>query len=163
MSTSGDMVRRAKEGKGAASAQPAMREAIVTCMDVRLEPLAIAGLVAGDAHVLRNAGGIVTDDVIRSLLLSQLKLGTRHVSVIMHTDCGVHNLDEGAVIHEVVGISGSAPPFSLLGFADLRERLARSVEAIRKSKLLPHPAASGAIFDVDTRTLQHVIPDGQPI
>ncbi len=96
MTASEELVRRAKNSVFGSSPRPKKRLAVVTCMDGRIDPLRILAMSLGDIHVIRNAGGIVTEDVLRSLLVSQRMLGTREVLIFMHTDCGLYGLDERA-------------------------------------------------------------------
>jgi carbonic anhydrase len=132
--------------------EPRRRLAVVTCMDARIDPLAALGLELGDAHVLRNAGAIVTDDVLRSLALSHAVLGTREALVVGHTGCGLH----GASNEELCAAVGvSAVDF--LPFADLDESVREGVRRIRESPLLPDAfGASGYVYDVSTGRLRVV-------
>ena len=135
-----------------------MRLAIVTCMDARIDPVQIFGLERGDAHVLRNAGGVVTDDVIRSLMLSQRFLGTTEVMLIHHTRCGVHNLSEEQVKAEIEAETGLRPPFALEAFTDLDGDVRHSVARVRQTPLLPHrDVVRGFVLDVDDGSLREVI------
>jgi carbonic anhydrase len=137
--------------------EPRRRLAIVTCMDARPEPLVALGLEAGDAHVLRNAGGIVTDDVIRSLALSQRKLGTREVALIHHTDCGLEKITDEEFRAELEDAAGVAPEFPIGAFADVEEAVRESVRRVRESPFLPHrDAVRGYVYEVETRQLRGV-------
>ena len=138
-------------------AAPARRVAVVTCMDARLDVLRMLGLRAGDAHVLRNAGGVVTDDVQRSLTVSQRRLGTREVMVIQHTGCGMLQLREEELAAEIERDTGQPPPFELGGFANLEASVRRSVERLASSRLLPHRAAvRGFVYELETGRLREV-------
>lgn len=149
------MIRSAQQSIGRMSAEPARRLAVVSCMDARVDPLRILEAGPGDLHVIRNAGGIVTDDVLRSLLLSQRYLGTRQVLVMMHTDCGVAGLDDERELDAIERDSGDRPGFALGGFSDLEDRIHSSLEQIRGSRFLPHrDRASGAIYDVVTQEVR---------
>src|SRR6476661_10598022 len=99
--------------------RPSRRLAIVTCMDSRLDVFAALGLADGEAHILRNAGGVITDDVIRSLAVSQRRLGTREVMLIHHTDCGMQTLTDDGFRAELQVATGVAPAFALESFADI--------------------------------------------
>jgi carbonic anhydrase len=114
-------------------------------MDARIDPVAFLGLANGDANVIRNAGGIVTDDVLRSLAISQRLLGTEEVLVVGHTDCGLHGLDEEKVGLEIL----------LLSFDDLEERVRASVRTVRECPFLDLEAA-GAVYDVHTGRIRPV-------
>ena len=139
-------------------ASPRLRVAIVTCMDSRIDPSQIFGLERGDAHVLRNAGGVVTDDVIRSLILSQRYLGTEAVMLIHHTRCGALGLSEDAVKAELQAETGIRPPFSLEGFTDLDADVRQSMARVRHSPFLRHRSAvRGFVLDVDDGSLREVI------
>ena len=114
------LIRRAgKTGAFGIPTPPRLGLAIVTCMDARIDPVRIFDLAPGDAHILRNAGGVVTEDVIRSLMLSQRHLGTRAILLIHHTRCGAHGLPEDSVKAEIQTETGIRPPFSLEAFTDL--------------------------------------------
>ncbi len=142
---------------GDVSARPARGVAVVACMDARLHVDAILGLQVGDAHVIRNAGGVVTDDAIRSLLISQRLLGTREVILIHHTDCGMLTLTEEAFKAEVQADTGIRPSFALEAFADLDDDLRQSIERIRTSPLIPHrDQVRGFVFDVHSGELREV-------
>jgi carbonic anhydrase len=142
---------------GGDDARPRRRVAIVTCMDARLDVLAALGLDLGDAHVLRNAGGAVTDDVIRSLALSQRKLGTEAVMVVHHTGCGVQGLSDDAFREELRADTGMAPAFAIEGFADAEADVRQSVERVRRSPFLPHrDDVRGFVYDVATHRISEV-------
>jgi carbonic anhydrase len=153
------LVRRAEPlGHFGVPAPPRLGVAIVTCMDARIDPVRLFGLQPGDAHVLRNAGGVATDDVIRSLMLSQRLLGTRAVMLIHHTRCGAHGLQEEAVKAELQAEVGMRPPFALEGFADLDVAVRQSMARIRHSPFLPHrTAVRGFVLDVDDGRLREVV------
>jgi carbonic anhydrase len=126
-------------------------------MDARIDPLALLGLQAGDANVIRNAGGVVTDDVIRSLAISQRLLGTTEVMVVMHTDCGLHGLSDSEFRGRVQAEAGLRPAWATEGFPDLDQALRENVARLRTSPFLPHgTGARGFIYDVETRALREV-------
>jgi carbonic anhydrase len=136
---------------------PAKRVAVVACMDARLNPYGLLGLSEGDAHVIRNAGGVVTDDVVRSLLISQRLLGTREVILIHHTDCGMLTFRDDAVKDQVEADTGVRPPFALEAFADLEADLRQSVARLRASPFLPHlDRVRAFVYDVATGGLREV-------
>lgn len=142
---------------GGTGAEPTRRVAIVTCMDARLDVLGALGLQPGEAHVLRNAGGAVTDDVIRSLAISQRRLGTREAMLVHHTDCGMQKLDEEGFREELREATGTSPPFAIESFSDLDADVRQSVLRARRSPFLPHrDAIRGFVYDVDTHRLREV-------
>jgi carbonic anhydrase len=139
------------------NARPARELAIVTCMDCRLDVLSALGLELGAAHVLRNAGGIVTDDVLRSLAISQRRLGTREVAVVHHTNCGMQGLDEAAFGAELREAAGADPPFSIGAFTDLEADVRESMRRIAESPFLPHrDRIRGFVYDVQTNSVREV-------
>jgi len=128
--------------------------AVVTCMDARVDPLEILGIRVGAANVLRNAGGLVTEDVLRSLAVSHALLGTRLVAVIGHTECGLHGASNDEVAARLGATAGEA---DFLPFADLEESVRASVERIESSRLLPRSiAAAGFVYDVRSGRLRAV-------
>lgn len=138
-------------------APPRLGVALVTCMDARIDPARMFGLVPGEAHVLRNAGGVVTDDVLRSLLLSQRFLGSRAVILVHHTKCGVLNLSDDQVKAELAAEVGMRPPFSLEGFTDVDADVRQSMARIRTCPWLPHrDNVRGFVLDVDDGQLREV-------
>ncbi len=140
--------------------RPARRLAIVTCMDSRLNVFAALGLRDGEAHVLRNAGGVITDDVIRSLAVSQRKLGTRAVMLIQHTDCGMQKLTDDGFRAELQQDTGLAPAFAIESFTDVRANVRQSVLRVRRSPFIPHrELVRGFVYDVDTHRLEEVLVD----
>jgi carbonic anhydrase len=141
-------------------AQPTREVAVVACMDARLDVYAALGLEPGEAHVLRNAGGVVTDDVIRSLAISQRELGTREVMLIHHTRCGMQALDGEAFRRRLEDETGVAPSFDVGAFSDLDEDVRASIARVRRSPFLPHrDAVRGFVYDVDAHELREVEPD----
>jgi len=144
-------------GKGDLPMPPGKHVAVVTCMDARLSPYVMLGLQEGDAHVIRNAGGVITDDEIRSLVISQRLLGTREIMLIQHTDCGMLTFSDDEVkqqIHDDVGIK---PHFSMESFSDLDENVLQSIARIRSSPFIPHKeSVRGFVYDVETGRLREV-------
>ena len=136
---------------------PARGVAVVACMDARLDVHKILGLQEGDAHVIRNAGGVITDDEVRSLTISQRLLGTREVILIHHTDCGMLTFSDDelkAQIHEEVGLK---PHFSMESFSDLEEDVRQSIARIKASPFVPHKeSVRGFIYEVQTGRLREV-------
>jgi carbonic anhydrase len=143
--------------KGDLPLPPARDVAVVACMDARLDVHKILGLEEGDAHGIRNAGGVITDDEIRSLTISQRLLGTREVILIHHTDCGMLTFSDDelkAQIHEDVGLK---PHFSMESFSDLEEDVRQSVARIQASPFIPHKeSVRGFIYEVETGRLREV-------
>jgi carbonic anhydrase len=138
-------------------AEPARRVAVVACMDARLIPPLVLGLDPGDAHVIRNAGGIVTDDTIRSLAISQRKLGTTEIIVIHHTRCGMLGLDDDAFRRELTSETGVDPDWAAGGFTDLEGSVRDSIARIQASPFLPHTEhVRGFVYDVETGELREV-------
>lgn len=140
--------------------EPSRHLAIVTCMDSRLDVFAALGLGDGEAHVLRNAGGIVTDDTIRSLAISQRRLGTREVMLIHHSDCGMEKItDEGFKV-ELEEETGLAPEFPIGAFDDVDAAVRESIKRVRHSPFIPHrEVVRGFVYDVDTHQLREVETD----
>jgi carbonic anhydrase len=136
---------------------PSRQLAIVTCMDSRLDVFAALGLHDGEAHVLRNAGGVITDDVIRSLAISQRRLGTREVMLIHHTDCGMQKLTDDGFRTELMETTGVAPAFAIESFSDVDADVRQSILRVRRSAFLPHrDLVRGFVYDVDTHRLREV-------
>ncbi len=141
--------------------RPSRRLAIVACMDSRVDVFAALGLRDGEAHVLRNAGGVITDDVIRSLAVSQRRLGTREVMLIHHTDCGMQTLTDDGFRAELQEATGVAPAFAIESFSDVDADVRQSILRVRRSSFLPHrDGVRGFVYDVDTHRLHEVLVDG---
>jgi carbonic anhydrase len=142
---------------GALPAAPARRVAVVACMDARVDPYALLGLREGDAHVIRNAGGVVTEDVVRSLMLSQRLLGTREIMLIHHTECGLLAMDEDAVKAQIEADTGLRPPFRLEAFRHLDQDVEESIARIQASPFIPHTdAVRGFVYDVRSGQLREI-------
>jgi carbonic anhydrase len=126
-------------------------------MDARVRVFEIFGLIQGESHVLRNAGGVVTDDVIRSLALSQRKLGTREVMIVQHTDCGLQLVTEDGFKDELEEATGLRPTWSIEAFREVKDSVRRSVQRVRRSDFLPHTDnVRGFVYDVKTGELSEV-------
>ena len=137
--------------------RPKLRLAVIACMDSRLDLFGALGLEIGDAHLIRNAGGIPTHDVLRSLALSQRALGTREVAIIHHTECGMDGFDDDAFRAELAAESGEMPPWETPGFTDLYEDTRRSVERVRTCAWIPYrDEVRGFVFDVARGALDEV-------
>jgi carbonic anhydrase len=144
---------------GDPGARPRLRLAIVTCMDARIDVAQAFGVRHGEAHVLRNAGGLVTDDVLRSLVLSQRLLGTVEVMVVQHTDCGLHGLRDADLAGRLSAQTGETVPFAFGGFDDLQESVRASVERVRACPLLASTnIVRGYVYETDTARLREVVP-----
>jgi carbonic anhydrase len=143
--------------RGHLPVEPSLRLAIVTCMDSRLDVFAALGLEDGQAHVLRNAGGVITDDVIRSLALSQRKLGTREIVLIHHTDCGLEKVTDDGFRAELQEATGMAPPFAIESFTDVDADVRQSLARVKASPFVPHTErVRGFVYDVDSGRLREV-------
>lgn len=139
------------------SAIPSKHLAIVTCMDSRIDTFRIFGLRPGEAHILRNAGGLVTEDMLRSLVLSQRLLKTREVILMHHTKCGLHGTDETQFAAEIAAEIGEPPPYAFGAFTDLDEAVRRAIARVREHAFLPHRGhVSGYVYDVDDGSLRQV-------
>jgi carbonic anhydrase len=156
LANNGAFAERVDEGH--LPVEPSRHLAIVTCMDSRLDVFAALGLGDGEAHVLRNAGGVITDDVIRSLALSQRKLGTREVMLIHHDDCGLQKVTDDGFRAELQEASGVAPAFAIESFTEVEADVRQSILRVRRSDFLPHrDSVRGFVYDVDTHALREVI------
>ena len=162
MSTTDELLRNNERyansfDKGDLPTPPAKQIAIVTCMDARLSPYVMLGLSEGDAHVIRNAGGAITDDEIRSLMISQRLLGTREVMLIHHTDCGMLTFSDEELREQIQQEVGIKPHFPLETFADLEEDVRQSIKRIEASPFIPHKdSVRGFIYEVETGHLREV-------
>jgi carbonic anhydrase len=136
---------------------PARQVAVVACMDARLNVYAILGLAEGEAHVIRNAGGVITDDEIRSLAISQRLLGTREIILIHHTDCGMLTFTDDGFKASIQQETGIKPEWAAEAFADLDEDVRQSIARIKVSPFVPHTdQVRGFVFDVATGRLREV-------
>ncbi len=141
----------------ALGAPPALGMAVVACMDARLDTHKLLGLQEGDAHVIRNAGGVVTDDVIRSLVISQRLLGTREIVLVHHTDCGMMTFRDDDVKDEIQADTGLRPSFALEAFGDLEGDVRQSIARIQASPFIPvKDRIRGFVYDCATGRLNEV-------
>ncbi|WP_329054387.1 carbonic anhydrase [Amycolatopsis sp. NBC_01488] len=139
------------------SARPSLQVAILTCMDARIRVFEVFGLLQGESHVLRNAGGVVTDDVIRSLALSQRKLGTREVLIVQHTECGLSMVTEDDFKDELEEATGLRPTWAVEAFRNVENSVRTSMERVRRSAYLPHTDnVRGFVYDVKAGKLTEV-------
>ena len=142
---------------GPAPLPPALHLAVVACMDSRLDVHGALGLSIGDAHVIRNGGGVVTDDVIRSLVISQRLLGTREIILIHHTDCGMLTFTDDDFKASIEADTGIKPAWSAEAFGDLDADVRQSMRRIKASPFIPHTDhVRGFVFDVATGSLKEV-------
>jgi carbonic anhydrase len=148
--------------KGELPLPPAKGVAVIACMDARLDVHKILGLQEGDAHVIRNAGGAVTDDAIRSVAISQRLLGTKEVILIHHTDCGMLTFKDDELKSAIESEVGIRPPFAFEAFAELESDVKQSIARIKASPFIPHRSSvRGFVYDVKTGRLNEVgVPAG---
>ena len=138
---------------------PARRVAIVACMDARLNPHALLGLEEGDAHVIRNAGGVITDDEIRSLAISQRLLGTEEIMLIHHTDCGMLTFTDDELRRQIQDETGVKPGWAAEAFDDLEEDVRQSIARIESSPFIPRKdKIRGFVYEVETGRVREVEP-----
>jgi carbonic anhydrase len=143
--------------RGGLPLPPAKRVAVLACMDARLNPYALLGLSEGDAHVIRNAGGVVTDDEIRSLSISQRLLGTEEIILIHHTDCGMLTFSDDAFRKQVQDDTGIKPEWAAEAFDDLETDVRQSIKRIESSPFVPRKdKIRGFVYDVETGRLNEV-------
>jgi carbonic anhydrase len=139
-------------------AVPRKHLAIITCMDARIDPQRALGLELGDAHVLRNAGAVATDDMLRSLVLSQRLLQTTAVAVMAHTECGLRDLHDEELARQLAWETGQTPPFAFASFHDIDEHVRTQVERVRTCPWLPHvDAVRGYVLDVSNGDVRPVV------
>jgi carbonic anhydrase len=161
MSTTDDVLSNAEQyassfDKGDLPMPPGRKLAVVACMDARLIPTKVLGLQEGDAHVIRNAGGVVTDDTIRSLAISQHKLGTEEIILIHHTDCGMLTFKDDDFREELQDETGVKPAWAAESFTDIDRDLRQSIERIRNSPFVPKKNVRGFVYEVETGKLREV-------
>jgi carbonic anhydrase len=137
---------------------PSKRVAVLACMDARLIPTRVLGLNEGEAHIVRNAGGVVTDDAIRSLSISQHLLGTEEIVLLHHTDCGLMTTTDDELAERLEQATGHRPQWSANAFSDLEESLRASIARLRESPFIPNKdSIRGFVYDVKTGKLREVI------
>jgi carbonic anhydrase len=158
-----DLVRRHLEGPDHGAPEiltpvPGLHVAVVTCMDARIKVFDVFGLKHGEVHIMRNAGGIVTDDVIRSLAVSQRKLQTREVIIMQHTRCGMSTITDDEFKDELEGDTGLRPPWAVEAFRDVKASVRQSMERVRRSPFVPHrDSVRGFVYDVNTAELTELL------
>jgi carbonic anhydrase len=162
MSATDDLLRNneayaAGFDEGDLPAPPARKTAVIACMDARLDVHRILGLEVGDAHVIRNAGGVVTEDAIRSLAISQRLLGTEEIVLIHHTGCGMLTFSDDDFRRQIQEDTGVKPSWAAEAFSDLDEDVRQSIARIKSSPFVPHKdAVRGFVYDVQTGKLTEV-------
>jgi carbonic anhydrase len=162
MSSTDELLRNAEAyadnfDKGDLPLPPARKVAVLACMDARLNPYGILGLKEGDAHVIRNAGGVVTDDEIRSLAISQRLLGTEEIILIHHTDCGMLTFTDDDFKRSIQDDVGIKPEWAAEAFGDLDEDVRQSVGRIKASPFIPRKdSVRGFVYEVETGRLREV-------
>jgi carbonic anhydrase len=161
MSTTDDLLSNAETyaasfDKGDLPMPPAKKVAVVACMDARLNPYGLLGLSEGDAHVIRNAGGVVSDDAIRSLAISQRLLGTEEIVLIHHTDCGMLTFRDDDFKDQVEADTGLRPPWAAEAFADLDADVKQSIERVKASPYIVHKNVRGFVYEVETGKLREI-------
>jgi carbonic anhydrase len=136
---------------------PASHVLVLACMDARLNPYGLLGLSEGDAHVVRNAGGVVTDDVVRSIVISQRLLGTNEIILIHHTGCGMLTFHDHEVKAQIERETGLRPPFALEAFPDLDADVRQSIARIKASPYIPQKdSVRGFVYEVETGRLREI-------
>jgi len=162
LSTTDDLLKNAESyaedfDKGDLPMPPGKKIAVLACMDARLDPNGVLGLSEGDAHVIRNAGGVVTDDAIRSLAISQRLLGTEEIVLIHHTDCGMLTFEDDAFKQQILDETGVKPEWAAESFSDLEGDLRQSVARIKASPFIPKKdAVRGFVYEVESGRLREV-------
>ena len=162
MSTTDELLRNAEAyaasfDQGDLPLPPARKVAVLACMDARLNPYGILGLREGDAHIIRNAGGVVTDDEIRSLAISQRLLGTEEIILIHHTDCGMLTFTDDEFKRSIQDEVGVKPEWAAEAFPDLDEDVRQSIARIKASPFIPRKdSVRGFVYDVHTGALREV-------
>jgi len=162
MSASDELLKNNEEyasgfDKGELPSRPAGGVAIVLCMDARIVASKVLGLQEGDAHVIRNAGGVVTDDAIRSLAISQRRLGTREIMLIQHTDCGMTTFTDDEFRQQLRRETGVEPGWTAATFSDLEESLRQSISRVKASPFIPHKdSVRGFVYEVESGKLREL-------
>ena len=142
--------------KGDLPTPPAKKVAVLACMDARLDPAKALGLQEGDAHVIRNAGGVATEDAVRSLVISQRLLGTEEIILIHHTGCGMETFTDDAVKDQILADTGLRPSFALEAFPKADDDVKQTAARIRANPFVPHKNIRGFVYEVETGKLREV-------
>jgi carbonic anhydrase len=148
--------RWAEQFPGSKPVRPARKVAVVACMDSRIPLFGVLGLDIGDAHVIRNAGGVITEDVIRSLTVSQHALGTREIVLVHHTECGLQATDDISFADTVERATGRRPPWAARAFTDVEDDVRESMRLIGESPYLISREVRGTVYDVATGRLREI-------
>ena len=151
--------KRYAEGfdKGDLPLPPAKRVAVLACMDARLNPYGLLGLSEGEVHVIRNAGGVVSEDAIRSLAISQNLLGTEEIVLIHHTDCGMLTFEDDELVAKLEAETGARPEWRPQAFSDPDADVREGIERIKQSPFIPHTeTVRGFVYEVESGTLREV-------
>ena len=162
MSTTDELVQNSQDyaasfDKGGLPKAPGKKVAVIACMDARLNPYGILGLSEGDAHVISNAGGVITDDEIRSLAISQHLLGTEEVILIQHTDCGMLSFTDDDFKGQLEQATGQRPEWDVHTFTDLEQNVRDSLERLKASPFIPNKdSVRGFVYEVETGALREV-------
>jgi carbonic anhydrase len=138
---------------------PAKKVAVLACMDARLDPAKALGLQEGDAHVIRNAGGVASEDALRSLVISQRLLGTEEIILIHHTDCGMETFSDDEVKDQILSDTGIRPSFALEAFPKVDDDVKQTAERIKASPFVPRKNIRGFVYEVESGRLREVALD----
>jgi carbonic anhydrase len=147
----------AKQFAGELPVRPARAVAVIACMDSRMPLFGLLGLAIGDAHVIRNAGGVITEDTIRSLTISQHLLGTREIVLVHHTNCGLQATDDVSFADLVEEATGRRPPWAARTFTDVEDDVRESMRLLKESPYLLSNDVRGTVYDVSTGLLREVV------
>jgi carbonic anhydrase len=161
MSATGELIANnaryaAGFSKGGLPLPPAKKVAVLACMDARLDPAKVLGLQEGDAHVIRNAGGVATEDALRSLVISQRLLGTEEIILVHHTDCGMETFSDDAVKDKILAETGLRPSFALEAFPNADEDVKQTAARIKASPFVARKNIRGFVYEVETGKLREV-------
>jgi carbonic anhydrase len=162
VSSTDDLLQNARDyaasfDKGEVPLRPARKVAVLACMDSRMDLVGLLGLELGDAHMIRNAGGVVTDDAIRSLAISQRMLGTREIVLLHHTDCGMQTFSDDDFKRSLLDETGIKPAWAVEAFDDLDEDVRQSIARIQASPFIPHKdSVRGFVYDVHSGEVREV-------
>ncbi len=142
--------------KGDLPLPPAKKVAVLACMDARLDPAKALGLQEGDAHVIRNAGGVASEDAVRSLVISQRLLGTEEIILIHHTDCGMETFSDDAVKEQILADTGLRPSFALEAFPKAEADVKQTAARIKANPFIPSKSVRGFVYEVESGRLREV-------
>jgi len=145
--------------KGSLPLPPAKKVAVLACMDARLDPAKALGLEEGDAHVIRNAGGVASEDALRSLVISQRLLGTQEILLVHHTDCGMETFSDDAVKDQILADTGLRPSFALEAFPKADDDVKQTAARIKANPFIPHKNIRGFVYEVESGRLREIFLD----